>query len=156
MANLSGVPGDRSSSLGWKLAGIPIPGGAVPPLALALTLLEMGLGKTLPIDPVRLVQLTCRQRFRGPQRQVFVTGVVRLSRLCVLMNPCPAGPEFHSALAGYRDLPKLLEKRRKCFKLNLLWAGHLRGDTRGTLLNPAPGQPANPATMICCRGPCLP
>ena len=105
-------------------------GGAVPPLAFALTLREMGRGKTLPIDSARPVQLTCRKR---------------LSRLCVLMNPCPAGPEFHSALAGYRVFPKPMvlnhdrEKRRDCFKLKLLRAGHLRGDTRDTLVNSASG-----------------
>ena len=27
------------------------------------------------------------------------------SRLCVLMNPCPAGLEIHPDLAGYRALP---------------------------------------------------
>ena len=95
-----------------------VAGGAVPPLAFALTLREMGLGKTLPINSARPVQLTCRKR---------------LSRLCVLMNPCPAEPEIHPDLAGYRVFPKPVvlnhnrEKRRNCFKLKLLRAGHLRG-----------------------------
>jgi hypothetical protein len=69
-----------------------VAGGAVPPLAFALTFREMGLGKTLPIDSARSVQLVRCQRS---------------SRLCVLMNPCPAGPEFHSTLAGYRVYPKI-------------------------------------------------
>jgi hypothetical protein len=48
----------------------------------------------------RLVQLMRCQRFRGPQRLVFVAGVEWFSRLCVFMNPCPAGLEVHPDLAG--------------------------------------------------------
>ncbi len=31
----------------------------------------------------------------------------RFSRLCVLMNPCPAGLEIHPDLAGYGVIPSL-------------------------------------------------
>jgi hypothetical protein len=50
----------------------------------------MELGETFPETPVRCVQLVRRQRF---------------SRLCVLMNPCPAGRAIHPDLAG-----EMLEK----------------------------------------------
>jgi hypothetical protein len=53
VANLSGVPGDRSSSLGWNLAGNP--GGAVPPLANEQAPRVTWLGKKNPKASERLV-----------------------------------------------------------------------------------------------------
>jgi hypothetical protein len=83
VANLTGVPGDRSSSLGWKLADNP--GGAVPLLTNEQAQRTMGRGKKLPNASECLVQLVRRQRF---------------SRLCVLMNPYPAGRAILPDLAG--------------------------------------------------------
>ena len=106
MANLTGVPGDRSTSLGWKFAKKT--GGAVPSLASAQPIRAMEAGKTSPDTPARLVQLVRRQRYRGPQRLVFVAGVERLSRLCVLMNPILPGA-VHLDLAG-----EMLKKPVSC------------------------------------------
>ena len=76
------------------------PGGAVLPLASAQALRAFETGIAFPVSSVRPVQLVRRQRHRGPQRQVSVAWVNRFSRLCVLMNPCPAGRAVHSDLAG--------------------------------------------------------
>jgi hypothetical protein len=59
--------------------------GAVPTLAIARTNHAMKMSQNWP-DPLALsVQLVRCQRF---------------SRLCVLMNPYPAGLEIHPDLAG--------------------------------------------------------
>jgi len=63
------------------------PGGAVPPLANVQTNRATGRRKKTPEAFERLMQLVRRQRF---------------SRLCVLMNPYPAGRAVHPDLAGYR------------------------------------------------------
>jgi len=67
-----------------------IAGGAVPPLASTRPrrVKEAMLACSPPL--AHAVQLVRRQR---------------LSRLCVLMNPCPAGLEIHPDLAGYRAFP---------------------------------------------------
>jgi len=57
-------------------------------------------GKAIPENTAQTVQLVRRQRYRGPRRQVSVAGVERFSRLCVLMNPNPAGRTVHPDLAG--------------------------------------------------------
>jgi len=102
VANLTGVPGDRSWSLGWLTE-------AVLPLAIEQVHRATGLGEKIPETSERLVQLVRRQRYRGPRRQVSVAGVERFSRLCVLMNPNPAGRAVHQDLAG-----EMLENRNSC------------------------------------------
>jgi hypothetical protein len=89
VANHSEAPGDRSSSLGWKLADET--GGAVPPQAAAQVCRAASLEKVFPNRIACPVQLVRRQR---------------LSRLCVLMNPCPAGRAVHLDLAGEKTSKK--------------------------------------------------
>jgi hypothetical protein len=64
------------------------PGGAVPPLAIAHPRPALEPEIVSPDSPP---QIECRQRFRGPWRLVFVAGVERISRLCVLMYPILPG-----------------------------------------------------------------
>jgi hypothetical protein len=117
VANLAGEPGDRSRSLGLQ---IRTPGGAVPTVASARSCRAIGHAQGIPKTPARPVQLIRCQLLRGPRRQVFVAGVERFSRLCVLMNPCPAGRAVH------RDLPA------KYFKKSwLLRTGIFRRNARG-------------------------
>ena len=71
-----------------NLAGIA--GGAVPPLASARP------------RRVKEILLACSPTLA---RAVQFVRCQRLSRLCVLMNPCPAGLEIHPDLAGYRVFP---------------------------------------------------
>ena len=66
-----------------NLAGNP--GGAVPPLAIERAHCARGRVEKNPSASERLVQHVRRQRF---------------SRLCVLMNPYPAGRAVHPDLAG--------------------------------------------------------
>jgi hypothetical protein len=66
-----------------NLAGKP--GGAVPPLANVQTNRATGRREKTPDAFERLMQFVRRQRF---------------SRLCVLMNPYPAGRAVHPDLAG--------------------------------------------------------
>ena len=61
------------------------PGGAVPPLAIERAHCARGRVEKNPSASERLVQHVRRQRF---------------SRLCVLMNPYPAGRAVHPDLAG--------------------------------------------------------
>jgi len=88
VANLSGAPGDGFLSLGWKLAGFA--GGAVPTVAFAWPNRAIGAGLFCPKTPARSMQFLRCQRF---------------SRLCVLINPCPAVLEIHPDLAGYGFYP---------------------------------------------------
>ena len=67
---------------------------AVLPLAIEQVHRATGLGEKIPETSERLVQLVRRQRF---------------SRLCVLMNPNPAGHAVHRDLAG-----EMLENRNSC------------------------------------------
>jgi hypothetical protein len=97
VANHSRIPGDKSSSLGSNLAGNP--GGAVPPLAIKEAPRVPGPGEKIPETSERLLQLIRRQRF---------------TRLCVLMNPYPAGRAVHPDLAGYRVFPINLVRNHNC------------------------------------------
>ena len=74
---------------------------AVPPLAPAHPSGAIWPGIDSPENSARRVQLVHCQRYRNPRRQVFVAGMKRFSRLCVLMNPYPAGRSIHPDLAGY-------------------------------------------------------
>ena len=65
-------------------------GGAVPTLAIARTNHARKMGQICPNPSQRFVQLL---------------HCLRSSRLCVLMNPCPAGLEIHPDLASYRTPP---------------------------------------------------
>jgi hypothetical protein len=65
-------------------------GGAVPTLAIARTNHAIKMSQNWPDLFAISAQFVRCQEF---------------SRLCVLMNPCPAGLEIHPDLAGYRILP---------------------------------------------------
>ena len=67
-----------------------VSGGAVPTLAIARSNIARRMCKICANPPLHSVQLK---------------RCLRSSRLCVLMNPCPAGLEIHPDLAGYRVLP---------------------------------------------------
>jgi hypothetical protein len=108
VANLFWIPSGNSSPPGWSAGGIP--GGAVPPLAFAQWCRAMGSAKALLTTPARSVQLVRSERS---------------SRLCVLMNPCPAGLAIHRDLAG-----EILQN-------NLALAGRtLTANAREPLANP--------------------
>jgi hypothetical protein len=80
-----------------NLAGNP--GGAVPPLAIEQAHHTMGLGEKNPETFKRLVQLVRRERF---------------TRLCVLMNPYPAGRAVHPDLAGVSVFPIPVVRNHIC------------------------------------------
>jgi hypothetical protein len=108
VADSSGAPGDRSSSLGGKqTSGNPAVsfGGAVPTVAIARANHATKPSQIRLSPSARSMQLLRCQRFQGTPRWVFATGVEPSSRLCVLMNPIPAGLEIRPDLAGWRVFP---------------------------------------------------
>lgn len=66
-------------------------GRAVRPLARAWSCRVSGAEKTSSRARARSMQRSERQWRRSPSRPIFVAGVGRLSRLCVLMNPILPG-----------------------------------------------------------------
>ena len=69
--------------------------GAVMPLASALPVRVSGI--EIPVRPPRPLN----QRHRIPARSFLIAGVVRFARLCVLIEPNPAGARSTATLTGF-------------------------------------------------------
>jgi len=89
VAKYSGVPGDRSLSLGWKPAAMR--GWAVPPWALTRHWRAIGAERTGPDALCSSDENLSPGTPRASALSVHLLRWQRFSRLCVLMNPILPG-----------------------------------------------------------------
>ncbi len=89
--------------------------GAVPPATRAMRCCATGGGLGMSPTRARCMLLACCHRYRSLRRTIFVAGVARLSRFCVLMNPTCRARDSMENLAG--DMIENLSRR----------SGHIRG-----------------------------